>query len=126
MKIGLASGLVFGAVAGGVYGLLKTPRTGEENREAMKSYLDDTTVLVQDVTDRVKDLKGAISELTNEGKTLATDFAKDMNETVQEFSYEVEPRMRRIQDQANKLNSDVQEMTENMKSSTNDGNTENK
>ncbi|MBM6613416.1 YtxH domain-containing protein [Desemzia sp. RIT804] len=118
MKIGLASGIVFGAIVGGAYGLLKTPRTGEQNREAMKSYLDDTTVLVQDVTDKVKDLKGAISELTNEGKTLATDFAKDMNETVQEFSYEVEPRMRRIQDQANKLNSDVQDMTESMKTPT--------
>lgn len=122
MKIGLASGLVFGAIAGGVYGLLKTPRTGEENRESMKNYLDDTTVLVQDVTDRVKDLKGAISELTNEGKNLATDFAKDMNETVQEFSYEVEPRMRRIQEQANKLNSDVQEMKENVTATQNEAN----
>lgn len=122
MKIGLASGLVFGAIAGGVYGLLKTPRTGEENRESMKNYLDDTTVLVQDVTDRVKDLKGAISELTNEGKNLATDFAKDMNETVQEFSYEVEPRMRRIQEQANKLNSDVQEMKGNVTATQNEAN----
>ena len=125
MKIGLASGLVVGAIAGGVYGLLKTPRTGEQNREAMKSYIDDTTVLVQDVTEKVKDLKGAISELTNEGKNLATDFAKDMNETAQEFSYEVEPRMRRIQEQANKLNSDVQDMTESMKTTTNQGSTEN-
>lgn len=122
MKIGLASGLVVGAIAGGVYGLLKTPRTGEQNREAMKSYIDDTTVLVQDVTEKVKDLKGAISELTNEGKNMATDFAKDMNETAQEFSYEVEPRMRRIQQQADKLTSDIQGMSENLSSSSNQAN----
>ena len=122
MKIGLASGLVVGAIAGGVYGLLKTPRTGEQNREAMKSYIDDTTVLVQDVTEKVKDLKGASSELTNEGKNMATDFAKDMNETAQEFSYEVEPRMRRIQQQADKLTSDIQGMSENLSSSSNQAN----
>lgn len=117
MKLGLGSGMLFGALVGGAYGLMKTPRKGTENREAMKSYLDDTTVLVQDVTDKVKDLKSAISELTNEGKSLATDFSKEMNETVQEFSYEAEPRLRRIQEQANKLNKDVQDVTEQFSSS---------
>lgn len=122
MKLGLKSGMLFGAIVGGVYGLIKTPRKGTENREAVKNYLDDTTVLVQDVTDKVKDLKGAISQLTNEGKSLATEFTKDMNETVQEFSNEAEPRIRRIQEQANKLNEDVQEVSEQFSSSTNQQN----
>lgn len=120
MKIGFAGGILFGAVIGGAYGLLKTPRTGEENRVAMKSYLDDTTVLVQDVTEKVKDLKGAISELSTESKLLAGDFAKDMNDTMTEFSYEVEPRMRRIQDQVNKLSKDAQEMQNNIQPPTGD------
>ena len=122
MNLGLKSGMLFGAIVGGVYGLIKTPRKGTENREAVKNYLDDTTVLVQDVTDKVKDLKGAISQLTNEGKSLATEFTKDMNETVQEFSNEAEPRIRRIQEQANKLNEDVQEVSEQFSSSTNQQN----
>lgn len=114
MKLGFINGILFGALAGGAYGLLKAPSSGEENRENMKSYLDDTTVLVQDVTDRVKDLKGAISDLTNESKYLASDFSKEMNDTVQAFSYEAEPRMRRIQEQANKLSQDAQAMQANV------------
>ena len=92
------NGLFLGAAAGGIYGLLKSPRTGKENRVALKSYVDDTTLLVNDVSKSVNDLKGAIAQLTNEGKNLAEEFTQDVKESVDEFSFEAEPRLRRIQE----------------------------
>ena len=109
------NGLALGAVAGGIYGLLKSPRTGKENRTVLKTYVDDTTVLVNDVSKSVNDLKAAISQLTNEGKTLAEEFTQDVKESVDDFSYEAEPRMRRIQEHTEKLTADMEDLTQSMK-----------
>ncbi|SDQ49941.1 YtxH domain-containing protein [Carnobacterium viridans] len=109
------NGLILGAAAGGIYGLLKSPRTGKENRAVLKTYVDDTTVLVNDVSKSVNDLKGAIAQLTNEGKTLAEEFTQDVKESVDEFTYEAEPRMRRIQEHTEKLTADVEDLTQSMK-----------
>ena len=109
------NGLFLGAAAGGIYGLLKSPRTGKENRIALKSYVDDTTLLVNDVSKSVNDLKGAIAQLTNEGKNLAEEFTQDVKESVDEFSFEAEPRLRRIQEHTEKLTADMEDLTQSMK-----------
>ncbi|EDP68029.1 hypothetical protein CAT7_02217 [Carnobacterium sp. AT7] len=109
------NGLFLGAAAGGIYGLLKSPRTGKENRVALKSYVDDTTLLVNDVSKSVNDLKGAIAQLTNEGKNLAEEFTQDVKESVDEFSFEAEPRLRRIQEHTEKLTADMEDLTQSMK-----------
>lgn len=114
MKNHFILGLVTGLIAGGVYGLLKTPRSGKENQEMAKDYVDDATYHVDDVTEKVKELKDAISRLTNEGKTLATTFASDMDKTAKEFMYEAEPRMRRIQEKAEVLQKDVEDLSQTM------------
>ena len=109
------NGLFLGSAAGGIYGLLKSPRTGKENRVALKSYVDDTTLLVNDVSKSVNDLKGAIAQLTNEGKNLAEEFTQDVKESVDEFSFEAEPRLRRIQEHTEKLTADMEDLTQSMK-----------
>lgn len=114
MKNHLALGLITGLIAGGVYRLLNTPRSGKENQEMAKDYLDDATYHVEDVTEKVKELKTAVSQLTNEGKTLATAFASDMDKTAKDFMYEAEPRIRRIQEKAEVLQKDVEETSEKL------------
>ncbi len=53
--------------------------------------------------------------MTNEGKTLAEEFTQDVKESVDDFSYEAEPRMRRIQEHTEKLTTDIEGVTKSMK-----------
>lgn len=114
MKPTLFGGLLFGGLIGGMAGLLRTPRTGKENRETLKQYIEETTEHVEDVSSKVSDLKDAVTELSNESKTFSSTFMKEMNETVQSFTYEAEPRIRRMQDQAKKLQTDIQDLSQSV------------
>ena len=107
-------GFLLGGAIGGAYGLLTTPATGKENQQHVKDYIDGTTYHVQDVTEKVKDLQSAIQTLTTEGKALATSFTKDMQQTVNNFTYEAEPRIQRIQEHADVLSRDVEQAAENI------------
>jgi len=43
------TGILFGAIAGAGYALLKTPHSGTDNRERLKNYLDDVTFAANDL-----------------------------------------------------------------------------
>lgn len=103
-------GLLFGSLVGGVATLLTTPRSGKDNRDVLLSYVDDTTVLVDDVSSSLTNLKGAIHNLTTEGTALANEFSKDISDTVEEFTMQNEPRLRRIEEKSEKLKNDLEEL----------------
>ena len=109
-------GLIFGSIAGGAYTLLKTPRSGEENREILLDYIDDTTLLVDDVTKSMNELKEAFSTLSNEGKALAEEFTQEVTVSIEDFTNQTEPRIRRIQEQTEKLSNDVEGLTQQVSS----------
>lgn len=110
-------GLLVGSAAGAAVGLLTTPRTGKENQQMVKDYIDGTTDHVQDVSDKLKDLQSAVQNLTNEGKNFTTVFTKDMQQTVSNFTYEAEPRLRRIQQKAEVLIKDAETAGKNISDS---------
>lgn len=101
-------GSLSGLIIGGVYGLVKTPRSGKENQQMVKEYIDDTTNHVQDVSDRVNDLKNAVNTLTEEGKRLQEGFAKDVQSLADDYMHETEPRLRRIQEKSDKLTEGIE------------------
>lgn len=111
-------GSLSGIILGGIYGLLQTPRSGKENQEHIKTYIDETTYHVQDVADRINDLKSAISQLTQEGKNLQEGFVADVQTLSDEYMNEAEPRLRRIQDQTEKITKDIEEATETIQTPT--------
>ncbi|GEL67849.1 YtxH domain-containing protein [Marinilactibacillus psychrotolerans] len=111
-------GTLSGVVLGGVYGLLKTPRTGKENQDMLKNYIDDTTNHVKDVNEKVGDLKIAIQNLTDEGMKLQTEFMTDIQNLSNEYLYEAQPRVERIKRKADKINKDIEVATVNIKSTT--------
>lgn len=111
-------GSLSGIILGGIYGLLQTPHSGKENQERIKAYVDETTYRVQDVTDRVNDLKAAINQLTEEGKNLQEGFVIDVKTLSDEYMYEAEPRLRRIQDQTDKITKDIEEASETIQNPT--------
>lgn len=53
-------GLLFGSIAGGLGGLLFAPKSGNETREELIRYLDDTTEATLEFNDSVKQLKDAV------------------------------------------------------------------
>lgn len=110
-------GFLLGGLAGAAYGLLTTPRTGKENQELVKRYIDDTTYHVQDVSEKLQNLQNAVGNLTQESKNFANVFSEDLQQTVSNFTYEAEPRIRRIQNQAQQLSNDVQQASEQISSS---------
>lgn len=105
-------GLFIGSIVGGITALLTTPRSGKENRDILLSYVDDTTVLVDDVSTSVNALKDAIQTLTTEGLELVNEFSEDMTDTVEEFTMQNQPRLRRIEEKAQKLTTDLEEIAE--------------
>lgn len=110
-------GSLSGILLGGIYGLLKTPRSGKENQQVVKTYIDDTTYHVQDVTDRVNDLKTAVNQLTAEGKSLQEGFVADIQELSDDYMNEAEPRLRRIQEKTDKMTKDIETTAETIQNS---------
>lgn len=111
-------GTLSGIVLGGVYGLLNTPRSGKENQEMFKAYIDDNTKQFNDVQDKLKDLKMAIQNVTDEGMKLQTEFMTDIQRISNDYLYEAQPRMDRIKRKTDKINKDVEAATVNIKATT--------
>lgn len=111
-------GSLSGIILGGTYGLLTTPRSGKENQEKLKNYIDDTTDHVKDVNDKVSVLKAAMQNLTDEGMKLQTEFITDIQALSNEYMYEAQPRIERIQRKTDKISKDIEVATVNIKSTT--------
>ncbi|OJF95765.1 YtxH domain-containing protein [Alkalibacterium sp. 20] len=102
-------GSLSGLVAGGIYGLIKTPRSGEENQQALKNYVDETSDHLQDVSNKVNELKISINQLTTEISFVQNDFMDEMQLIAKEFQHEAEPRLRRIQEKSGKIQTEVED-----------------
>ncbi|WP_208559113.1 YtxH domain-containing protein [Marinilactibacillus kalidii] len=111
-------GSLSGIILGGTYGLLTTPRSGKENQEKLKNYVDDTTDHVKDVNDKVGDLKVALQNLTDEGVKLQIEFITDIQALSNEYMYEAQPRIERIQRKTDKISKDIEAATVSIKSTT--------
>lgn len=107
-------GSLSGLVAGGLYGLIKTPRSGKENQEALRNYADETSDHISDVSDKVNELKDSINQLKTEISFVQTDVVDEMTLIAKEFQHEAEPRLRRIQEKADKIQTEVQDTTDNI------------
>lgn len=111
-------GTLSGVVLGGIYGLLTTPRTGKENQNMLKDYINDSTDQFKDVNDKVSDLKASIQNLTDEGMKLQNEFMTDIQQLSNDYMYEAQPRLERIKRKTDKINKDLEVATVNIKSTT--------
>lgn len=107
-------GSLTGIVAGGLYGLIKTPQSGKENQQALKDYADETANNIQDISDKVKDLKESVNQLKTEVSFVQNDVMDEMQLIAKDFQHEAEPRLRRIKEKADKIQTEVEDTTANI------------
>lgn len=103
------SGLLTGAIIGGLYGLLKAPRAGKETRESLKKYLDQTTDDVNDVKFKMDGLTNALKRLSNEGIQSVQEATEEIKISIQHFAEENEPRVRRVNEKITQLTNDIED-----------------
>lgn len=108
---GFKSGIFWGAVFGGLAGLLNAPKSGKETREDIKVFIDTTTEDVNDLRYKVDNLKVAVQRLSDEGLSSARIASEEIQESIKHFEEETKPRFRRIQDSIDELEKNMNQNT---------------
>lgn len=102
-------GILWGALFGGIAGLMNAPRRGKETRSLVKNYLQQATEDVDDVRYKLDNLSHAVLRLKNEGLQSLQEATTDIQDSVQKFSNENQPRINRIQEKMAQLNASIEE-----------------
>lgn len=105
---GFKSGLFWGAVFGGLAGLMNAPQSGRETREDLKNFIDNTTEDVNDVRYKVDNLRMAIQRLSQEGMGSVQQATEEIQTSLRHFEEETKPRINRIQDRVDTLTQNIE------------------
>ncbi|MEY8370885.1 YtxH domain-containing protein [Aerococcaceae bacterium 50-4] len=101
------TGILFGAVAGAGYALLKTPHSGTENRERLKNYIDDVTYATNDLTGSIAQAQNAVTDLAQQGLSSAKIARDEITLALNDFNQSTAPQISAIQKQVAKLQNDL-------------------
>ena len=98
-------GLLFGAAAGTVGGLLLAPRSGNETRKKLIEELEEATTLTND-------FKSALIETKETAESVIPAFQEAIKKDIEDFKFQAEPRITQINEQVEKLKADLPEYPE--------------
>lgn len=101
------TGILFGALAGASYTLLKTPHSGTENRERLKNYLDDVTYATNDLTGSIAQAQNAVTDLAQQGLSSAKIARDEITLAVNDFNQSAVPQISEIQKKVAQLQTDL-------------------
>lgn len=101
------TGILFGAVAGAGYALLKTPHSGTENRERLKNYFDDVTYAANDLTGSIAQAQNAVTDLAQQGLSSAKIARDEITLALNDFNQSTAPQISEIQKQVAKLQNNL-------------------
>lgn len=107
---GFGSGLFWGAVFGGLAGLLNAPRKGKETRERLKHQIEVTTEDINDLRYKIDNLSVATQRLATEGLDAVNDASYEIQTSVRQFTEEASPRVKRINRHLTKLQEDIEKV----------------
>ncbi|MGX7091380.1 YtxH domain-containing protein [Hutsoniella sourekii] len=107
---GFSSGLFWGAVFGGLAGLLNAPRPGYQTRRELKIYIDQTTEDINDFRYKLDNMTQATSRLIQEGSKSVSTLSRDLDDAVRQFKEETEPHISRIQADINQLQDHIEDV----------------
>lgn len=111
-------GAIGGAVVSGGYVLLRTPRTGKENQEFVKDFYKTTKANVENVQDKTSDVQSAVNDLKVEATKLQLDFLPEVMGIANDFQTEAEVYTRRINDEVQIIQQEVNLMNARIQAKT--------
>lgn len=102
-----SKGILFGALVGGVGGLLFAPRSGKDTRQKFIDELEDWSDLKEDFTEKLDQFKESAQALQAAADTYIEPFIDGINQDVENFMFQAEPRLDQIQEQVEKIQSEL-------------------
>ena len=107
-----------GALFGGSYVLLRTPRTGKENQEFVKQFYHDTKVNVEEVQNKASNVQASLNQLKVEVAKLQTGVLPELMHVADDFKVEAQVYSRRINDGVEEITDEFDEMQKRIDSRT--------
>lgn len=103
-------GLLFGSLLGGTLGLLFAPRSGNQTRQKLSLSLEEATRTQEDLNRSLQ----RFTETAKETQTLVTKMIPELmtglQKDIEAFQFQAEPRIKRIQKQAEVLNEHIAQL----------------
>lgn len=96
-----------GALIGGSYVLIRTPRTGKENQQFVKDFVQTTQDNLQNVSNQALSVEQAIQNLTTEVQNIQYTFIPEVMEIAEDFKTEAAISTRRINDEIHEINREL-------------------
>lgn len=113
---GFKSGIFWGAVLGGLAGLMNAPRKGEDTRAALVDYLETAKADGQDLKYKADHLNNLIVRLQDQGLTAVQDLSKELQTDLRHFMENNQPRLDRIQRRLDLLMTHIEEAKDQLQS----------
>ncbi|QTJ44458.1 YtxH domain-containing protein [Dolosigranulum pigrum] len=107
-------GTLAGVALGGVWGLAKTPKSGAKNQEDIKTYFKTIEEESQSFKAEANNLKDAITAIQEEISYLQGPVKEEVEELVDNFTREAQPRLKSIQRHQAKLQQTIENMSEKL------------
>jgi gas vesicle protein len=105
-------GLLFGALAGGIGGLLFAPKSGKATRQQFLDEVEEWTDLKGDFSAKLDRFKESAEILRETADLYVEPFIEGINQDIQNFNFQAEPRMNQIQEQIEKIQSELPDVPE--------------
>lgn len=99
-----------GALIGGSYVLIRTPRTGKENQEFVKNFIQTTQANIENVSDQALGVEQAIRNLTAEIQNIQVNFIPEVIEIADDFKTEATISTRRIKNEMEEINRELENL----------------
>lgn len=103
-------GLLLGAVAGTIYGLLTAKKTGPQRQQEIAAYFNGVANGVTQVRQSINRLSETLTNLSAEVDQTLKPAMKDITNRVETFEFETAPRTAAIQEHVDKINDAVNDL----------------
>ncbi|MBO0471640.1 YtxH domain-containing protein [Enterococcus sp. DIV0242_7C1] len=105
-----SKGLFFGAIVGAASGLLFAPRSGKATRQKFVDELDEWSDLREDFSDKLDQFKESAQALQATAEIYIEPFIEGINQDIENFKFQTEPRIEQIQEQVEKIQDELPEI----------------
>jgi gas vesicle protein len=110
--------LLFGFLAGGAIAgiatLLSAPATGEETRKKLAANKNIAIAELQELKNRLFEIKDSISVASLEGKSVFADFIQDINLALNEWKTETAPIKQELAKELKELEQTIAELEKSL------------